>query len=198
MNLKRVSVLLSVSSAMYVTLIGPRPAHAADADRRRWGVGIEATTLGVPRGHLGIAANSGKAITPLVVGRYELLSFAAVDVGFGLPHPSMGVGGWVSWEIFAPVVANERKTLVLSLFEQSGMQLGYAGPDYYARHGGDFVGYQYSVAGPLAFALRFPVGVNLRWAGGYLDSYVSAVPIIALTPAVEPLYDVTFGTRIRF
>src|SRR3954464_11092103 len=103
MNLKRVSVLLSVSSAMYVTLIGPRPAHAADADSRRWGVGIEATTRCVPRGHLGIAANSGKAITPLVVARYELLSFAAVVVCFGLPHPSMGVGFIESWEFFATI-----------------------------------------------------------------------------------------------
>ena len=78
------------------------------------------------------------------------------------------------------------------------MQLGYAGPDYYARHGNDFVGYRYAVAGPLAFAFRLPTGICLRWAGGNLDSYAEAVPIIALTPSTEMLYDVSFGTRFRF
>ena len=159
---------------------------------------MELGFLGRPQGHLGIAANSGAALTPRLVARYQVLKFAAIDAGFGLPHASLGVGGWLSWEVFAPIAANEHGSLAVSLFEQTGMQLGYAGPDYYARHGNDFVGYQYAVAGPLAFAVRFPVGVNLRWAGGYLDSYVAAVPIVALTPSTEMFYELSIGTRVRF
>lgn len=177
---------------------GTRTATASPPDERRWAIGIEATALSAPRGHLGLFANAGNAITPELVARYEVGRPWALNVGFGLLHSSMGLGGWASWEIFAPVVANEQGTWVLSLFEQSGLQLGYAGPDYYARHGGDFVGYEYSAAGPLAFTLRFPIGVNLRWASGYVDTYVAAVPIIALTPDMEALYNATLGNRFRF
>ncbi|MEI9939227.1 MAG: hypothetical protein WDO69_18560 [Pseudomonadota bacterium] len=174
-------------------------ARAAEPDERRWGVGIELTALSLPRGHLGSAPNATEyAVTPMVVGRFQVLKAVAVAAGFGLPHPSMGLGGWVAGEINAPVLANAHKTLALSLFQQTGLQLGYAGPDYFARHGDDFVGYQYAVAGPLAFAFRLPTGVCLRWAGGYIDSYVQTVPIIALTPSSELFYDVSVGTRARF
>ena len=175
-----------------------RSASAADAREKRWGVGIEVTGLSQPRGHLGLGGNAGYALTPMLVARYQLASFAALDAGFGLPHPSLGAGGWLAGEVFAPIVSNARKTLALSLFQQTGLQLGYTGPDYYARHGNYFVGYQYAVAGPMTFAFRLPAGICLRWAGGYLDSYVEAVPIIALTPATEMLYDMSFGTRFRF
>ena len=57
----------------------------------------------------------------------------------------------------------------LDTFGQAGVQLGYAGPDYFARHGGDFVGYEYVRGGPVAFALRFAMGISLRWANGLLD-----------------------------
>lgn len=187
------------SLACALTLAGhARAASASDASDKRWGVGIEVTALSQPRGHLGLGGNAGHALTPMLVARYRLSSVTALDAGFGLPHASMGAGGWLAGEVFAPIVSNTDNTLGLSLFQQTGLQLGYAGPDYYARHGNDFVGYQYAAAGPLAFALRLPAGICLRWAGGYLDSYVEGVPIIAFTPATEVLYDLSFGTRFRF
>jgi len=174
-------------------------AHAREPDQRRWAVGLEVVWLGVPHGHLGFVPSLGtSAICGELVGRYQLSSFAAVDAGFGLPHSAMGLSGWSAFEVFGTAVSNRRRTLVLELYQQTGLQLGYAGPDYFARHDNEFVGYGYTTAGPLSFALRFPAGVNLRWGGGYLDIYSEVVPIIALTPASEVLFTLATGIRSRF
>jgi hypothetical protein len=173
--------------------------RAQDADGKRWAVGLELAWLGVPHGHLGLAPSlDTSAISPELVARYRLLNFAALDVGFGLPHSAMGLSGWAAFEVFATVAANQKRTLALELYQKSGLQLGYAGPDYFARHDNEFVGYGYAAAGPLAFALRFPVGINLRWAGGVLDNYTEVVPIVALTPTTEVLYTLASGIRVRF
>jgi len=185
-------------------LVAVPSLHAANvraqaADGKRWAVGLEAAWLGVPHGHLGLAPSlATSAVSPQLVARYRLLSFAALDAGFGLPHSAMGLSGSAAFEVFATVAANRSRTLALELYQKSGLQLGYAGPDYFARHDNEFVGYGYATAGPLAFALRFPIGVNWRWAGGVLDTYTEVVPIIALTPTTEVLYTLATGVRVRF
>jgi len=161
---------------------------------------VETTWLGLPKGHIGLmpGGNDGFALTAQLVGRYRLSSVFAIDAGVGLPHGAMGAAGWVTFEVFERALGSEERGWGLRAFQQAGPQLGYAGADYFARHNDSFVGYGYTAAGPLAFALRFPIGVCLDWPGGFLDTYLEAVPILALTPEVEMLYDVAFGTRVRF
>jgi len=174
-------------------------AQTLDADSRRWALGFEATWLGVPHGHLGLMPSlAGSGISAELVGRYRLSSFAAVDVGFGLPHSAMGLSGWGAFEVFGTAVANQKRSVALELFQQVGFQVGRVGPDYFARHEDTFVGYGYVAAGPLGCALRLPAGINLRWAGGRLDSYTEVVPIVTLMPSREVLYTLASGIRYRF
>ena len=174
--------------------------RAAESPRRPWGVGFQLGWLGVPRGHVGVpmGGEGGYYLTPELVGRRELARPFAINVGIGIPHAGMGLSGWAAFEVAAPVAANARATLAFDLYVDPGLELGYAGPDYYARHSGDFVGYEYAKGGPLAFALRSPAGARLRWADARLDSYLESVPIVALTPSAEPLFQIVVGTRLRF
>ncbi len=194
----------AVAGAMLVlvgVLSAPRPAHAGDLDDRHWGVGFQLGWLGVPKGHLGAfigGAANGYAITPELVARWQWSRMTAINAGFGIPHAGMGVSGWLGSEVFAHLLVNDTHTLALDVTFDPGLQLGYAGPDYEARRSDDFVGYSYAVAGPTAFAARLPTGIRLCWAGGYLDSYLEGAPIIAFTPSVEALFQIDFGTRVRF
>src|SRR5438128_4334438 len=75
----------------------PAKARAQDQDAKRWAVGLEATWLGVPHGHLGYVPSIGtSAISGEVVARYRLLNALAIDAGFGLPHAAMGLSGWAA------------------------------------------------------------------------------------------------------
>jgi hypothetical protein len=179
--------------------VGPSSSEA-ELPAKRWSVGLEASWLGVPRGHLGanVGGTDGYDLAGALVARFQPFSFDAIDAGLGIPHAAMGAGGWLTFELFGTLLANRQRTLSLESFVQFGPQLGYAGPDYFARRSGDFVGYAYARGGPLAFALRSPFGVRLNWAGGLLDSYAQVVPIFALTPAAEVLYDLALGTRVHF
>jgi len=173
----------STGLALAACSLSATVARARESDAKRWAVGMEAGWLAVPHGHLGYQLALGtSAISGQLVGRYRLSNLAALDAGFGLPHSAMGLSGWGAFELFASAWSNQRRTLALELYQQLGLQLGYAGPDYFARHDNEFVGYGYTTAGPMSFALRFPAGINLRWAAGYLDTYTQVVPIVALTP----------------
>ena len=177
----------------------PAKARAQDQDAKRWAVGLEATWLGVPHGHLGYVPSIGtSAISGEVVARYRLLNALAIDAGFGLPHAAMGLSGWAAVEAFGTAAANPTRTLVLEVYQQAGLQLGYAGPDYFARKDDEFVGYGYTTAGPLSFAFRLPAGINLRWLRGAVDCYSEIVPIITLHPRREVLYTMATGIRWRF
>jgi hypothetical protein len=174
-------------------------ARARDPEARRWAIGLEASWLGAPHGHLGYAPSSGaSALSGEVVARFRLLNALAIDAGFGLPHAAMGLSGWGAVEVFGTALANPTRTLALEVYQQAGLQLGYAGPDYFARSDNEFVGYGYTTAGPLSFAVRFPAGINLRWLRGAVDSYTEIVPIMALTPRREMLYTMATGIRWRF
>jgi len=198
MSVRLGRALWGISLALFGTPLVAR-AQTPDADSRRWAVGLEATWLGVPRGHVGLMPSlAGSGISAELMGRYRFSSFAAVDVGFGLPHSAMGLSGWGAIEVFGTAVANQQRSLVLELFQQVGFQVGRVGPDYFARHEDSFVGYGYVAAGPLGCALRLPAGINLRWAYGRLDSYAEVVPIVTLTPSREVLYTLATGIRYRF
>jgi hypothetical protein len=78
-----------------------------------------------------------------------------------------------------------------------GFSIGFAGPDYYARHEDVFVGYRYAVGGPLAVGVRLPLGVRVRWLRGAFDTYAESAPLVMLTPAVEALFELALGFRVR-
>jgi len=197
-------MLLALSLGLQATKAHAREPDAREPDARapdakRWAVGLEASWLGVPHGHVGyIPAIGTSAISGEVVARFRLLNALAVDAGFGLPHAAMGLSGWGAVEVFGTALANPARTLVLELYQQAGLQLGYAGPDYYARRDNEFVGYGYTIAGPMTFAFRAPAGISLRWLGGAVDSYTEIVPIITLTPRIEILHTMATGIRWRF
>jgi hypothetical protein len=130
--------------------------------------------------------------------RYEALDHLAVTAAFGVPHPAMGNAVRVGCELFGRVLRDERRIVSLELYHDPGVQLGFAGPDYFARHSHAFVGQLYAIQGPIAFALRYPAGVRLSWADARFDTYVEEIPIIALTPEVETFLQLGVGLRGRF
>lgn len=85
----------------------------------------------------------------------------------------------------------------LEVYEDAGPTLGFVGPDYYARHEDVFVAYRYTVGGPLAFGLRFPVGLRVRWLRGAFDTYVEPAPLLLFTPSLETLFELAVGVRLR-
>jgi hypothetical protein len=183
-------------------LLGARPAHAQGVDWgiRRFSLGIQAGLLDVPRGHVGAPLQgdeSGFHLPLALVARWWMTDRMALGAGVGIPQSGQGVSFWLSHELFARLVTSPRGIVGLDLFEDAGLQLGLAGPDYFARHENEFVGYGYVYSGPLAFGLRLPVGLRASWLGGAFDTYVESVPLWMLTPSVEALFDLAFGVRVR-
>jgi hypothetical protein len=95
-------------------------------------------------------------------------------------------------------VTSARGVFAFELYEDAGLQLSFAGPDYYARRDNDFVGYGYAYGGPLAFAVRLPVGVRFCWLRNRLDTFVEGVEMLALTPSVESLFELSVGIRVHW
>jgi hypothetical protein len=120
-----------------------------------------------------------------------------LNVGLGAPHVGLGLGLWAGYELFHRFAADRRGIAEFELYATPGLQLGFAGPDWAARHGNDWVGFEYNYQGPLAFAMRLPAGARLV-IGNRLDIYLEAVPIVTFTPAVETLFTLVAGARIRF
>lgn len=173
-------------------------AHAPDWDAKRWGVGVQIAPLSTPRGHIGIPW-FGESRMPLeIVARWQPTHRFALNAGLGLPHASLGSTFWVGGELFTRVAEAPHGLVALELYQSLALQLGFAGPDYYARHDGDFVGYSYVNQGAGTLALRLPAGVRLRWANGWLDTYAEGSPTVTLTPDFESLFALTVGVRVRF
>lgn len=198
----RSAALLGVIVSMGAVAL-PRRAHAdgGEPPRRRWGVGLQVAPFGTPAGHIGIplsrAAGREHAAVEITL-RWEASRHLALTGAVGLPHSSMGLGIRAGCELFARVFADRREIVSIELYHDPGLQLGFAGPDYTARHSHVFAGYPYAAEGPLAFALRVPAGLRLRWARGAFDTYVEEVPILAFTPSFEPFFEVGAGVRVRF
>ena len=169
---------------------------------RRASIGLQFGVLDLPSGHLGIPVGGlteDAAHLPVaLVGRYEINRRFAANVGLGLPTGAMGLGGWIGFEFCVRLVADKHRWVALEVYEDSGLQLGFAGPDYYARHDHDFVGYDYAFAGPLAFALRLPAGVRASLWQNRTDVYVETVEVLALTPSVEALFELAIGAHVHW
>jgi hypothetical protein len=183
-------------------LLAPRGAHAEGMDEgiRRLSLGIQLGLLDVPRGHIGIPLQGDMSAVHLpfaLVARWRLNERMALGGGLGIPQSGQGLSFWLSHELFARLATSPKGIVGLDLFEDAGIQLGFAGPDWYARHEDEFVGYAYVYEGPLAFGFRLPVGLRATWLGGAFATYIESVPLWMLAPKVEALFDLALGVRVR-
>jgi hypothetical protein len=166
----------------------------------RWSIGLQAGPLDLPRGHLGVPftrALEGYHLAMGIVGRWQMNERVALNAGVGLPQSGVGLSLWGGHELFARVARDDRAIAALEIYEDAGFALGFAGPDYYARHEDVFVGYRYAVGGPLAVGVRLALGLRVRWLQGAFDTYAESAPLVMLTPAVEALFELALGFRVR-
>ncbi len=176
-------------------------AESADAVERRWSVGVQFGVLDRPAGHLGIpvaGSEDGYHLPFGLLGRYQINARLAINAGLGVPTGAMGAGVWTGIEVLQPIVADPRRIVALEVYEDSGLSLGFAGPDYFARRDNDFVGYGYAYKGPLAFAVRLPVGLRACWLRNRFDTFVEGAEVLALTPSVESLFELAAGLRVHW
>jgi hypothetical protein len=186
-----------------LAVAAPRLATAEppDPDPRKFGFGLQVAVWGIPTSHLGIpVTNGGEGGVHLpaeFVFRWQLNQLVALNFAFGTTQ-GLGATIWAGGEVFTPAAGDRGRIVTLELYDDPGLQLGFAGPDWFARHENTFVGYLYTIEGPLEFALRFPFGARLHWNRIGLDTYVEAAPMLGLTPDVELLFSVIVGVRARF
>jgi hypothetical protein len=187
-----------------VSLVGIAGAAEPAKDEqlfRHWAVGIQVGIADRPTGHLGIPLGGGEMGSHLplgLVGGYQMSPRTAVTLGLGLPTGAMGVAFWAGFDASLRLVADPRQIVALALYEDAGLQLGFAGPDYYARHENEFVGFGYAVAGPWALAIRLPVGLRASWLQDRFDVFVEGVDVLAMTPSFESLFELAGGGRFKF
>jgi hypothetical protein len=175
-------------------------AHAGEGGGPRFGLGIQLVPAGSPHGTVGIPI-AGTTNEHLPVGltfRWVRWRWAALHAGIGIPVAPLGLALWAGFEPFWTVVRDSREIVALELYAAPALQLGFAGPDEGARRSDAFIGLAYIYQGPLAFALRTPVGVRLRWWHARFDTYAEALPVITFTPSVTPIFGVAVGARVNF
>jgi hypothetical protein len=168
---------------------------------RRYSLGIQFGIANTPGGHSGIPLAPYRSYGPhlpfALTFRWEANRWSALSVGLGVPQVGLGFAVWSGYELFHRFVADRRGIAAFELYATPGLQLGFAGPDWAARHGNDWVGFEYVYQGPVAFAMRLAAGTRLVLANR-LDIFLEAVPIVTFTPSVEPLFTLVAGARIRF
>jgi hypothetical protein len=168
---------------------------------RRYSLGIQFGVANTPGGHIGIPVAPYRSFGPhlpfALTFRWEANRWSALDVGFGVAHVGLGLTVWSGYEFYRRLVTDKRGIVGLEVYGTPGLQLGFAGPDWAARHGNDWVGFDYAYQGPLAFAMRLATGIRLIFVDR-ADAYLEAVPIVTFTPSVEPLFTLVAGVRVRF
>jgi hypothetical protein len=150
--------------------------------------------LGIPLA----GTEDGFHLPAAIIGRYELRDALAFNAGAGLPASGLGPAFWLGFETFVRVAADQHRVFALELYQDAGLELGFAGPDYYARRDNDFPGYGYAFGGDASFAVRLPVGARVCWSRNRFDTFVEGTSIVALAPAVEAFFDLATGARIHF
>ncbi len=179
-------------------------AAANDApsfEARRWSLGLQVGAYDLPSGHIGIpigGTQDGAHLAAAIVGRYQLGRFTAVGVGMGLPTSASGPAFWGEFEVFGRLWADPKEVVAFELYGAPGLQLGFAGPDYYARHSNAWVGYGYAFGGTAAFVLRLPIGLRICWARNRFDTYVEGADLVSFTPTLENLFELSVGARVHW
>lgn len=207
--LVRVHVMLLVAGC---ALAVSRPAAAqsttveqtasSSAPERRWAFGMQIGALDRPAGHLGIPVDGdgkmGVHLPFAFVGRYQLDDRTALSAGLGTPSGAMGLAVWAGYDLAWPIADHLLGNARLEIYEASGLQIGFAGPDYFARHDNEYVGYGYGYNPPFAFAIRLPIGVRVRWLGNRFDTHLEGAESLALTPSVEANFELAAGASLHF
>jgi hypothetical protein len=202
----RAVVLLVALLCSFAAAADPAPATtslAAPQPRRwrRYSLGIQLGVADTPGGHTGIPIAPYKSYGPHIpfalTFRWEANRWSALDVGVGSPHVGLGLAVFAGYELFHRLAVDRRGIAGFELYAAPGLQLGFAGADWAARHGNDWVGFEYDYQGPVAFAMRLAAGARLVLVNR-LDVYLEGVPIVTFTPAVEPLFTLVAGARVRF
>lgn len=197
------AAVLLVSVAASADPPGATSVATSTLPRRwhRYSLGLQFGVADTPGGHTGIPIAPYRSYGPhlpfALTFRWEANRWSALDVGFGVAHVGLGLSVWAGYELFHRFAADRRGIVAFELYVSPGLQLGFAGGDWAARHGNDWVGFEYDYQGPVAFALRLAPGARLVLANR-LDLYLEAVPIVTFTPAVESLFTLVAGVRIRF
>ncbi len=133
-----------------------------------------------------------------LVGRYQLDERTALAAGLGLPSGAMGFAAWSGYEVSLRLAQHAPGNAAIEVYEASGLQFGFAGPDYFARNDNAYVGYGYGYNPPYAFAIRLPVGLRVRWFGDRFDTQLEGAGILALTPSVESNFELAAGASLHF
>jgi hypothetical protein len=108
------------------------------------------------------------------------------------------VWGGGEFELFGRLWADPKQVAAIELYGAPGLQLGFAGPDYYARRSDVWVGYGYAFGGSAAFVLRLPLGLRICWVQNLFDTFVQGTELLAFTPSVESLFELSIGVRIHW
>lgn len=185
------------TSASPPTSASVRPPASAPA-APRWGLGLSLGALNLPGGHVGVPLPGGTRLPLALTLRRQIDGRSALSLGVGAPHSSLGLSAWAGYETFVSLLADRRRLVALELHQAGGVQLGFAGPDFAARHTETFVGFGYIYQGPLAFGLRLPAGLRLRLVRGRFDVTLESVSILTFTPAVEAFFGLSAGARVYF
>jgi len=194
------SASLSVAEPV-VQLQAAAPAEARPPSQRptrRWGVGLELAPFVSPKPHAGIPLGAGDHLPVALTLRWEFTRNTAVSGGFGAPGSDSGLAAWAGYELFTTVASIRTGLIEVDLYATPGLQLGFAGPGYYARHDNVFVGWDYEHAGPIEFATRLPLGLRLRWLHRRFDTYAEVTGTLAVSPSVDVLTGMSTGVRLNF
>jgi len=184
------------AAVLSICLLAPSAGWAGE---QRWAIGLQVDPLAVPGGHQGIPVQTiGNRVGLAFSARYRGGDWWALNLGLGFPQSALGAGAWFGHEMFHPLWSDQRRIVELELFEDAAAQLSFVGPDYYARHGGTFVGRYYAFGGPLAAATRLSVGLRATWLDGRFDTSLEGISILQLTPSFDSLSSVDVGVRLHF
>jgi hypothetical protein len=194
-----------ITAALALLLSSAASADATDCAEasldHHWSLGAQFGAADLPSGHLGIplaGSEDGAHLAAAVVGSYRFNRHTAIDFGAGLPSSAMGPAFWAGFELVTSLWRDRRGVVDIQIYEDSGLQLGFAGPDYYARTDDEFVGYGYAFGGGVAFAIRLPVGLRLSWAHDSFDTFAEGDDLLLLTPSVENLFELAAGVRVHW
>ncbi|HEY4220382.1 MAG TPA: hypothetical protein VGO62_03550 [Myxococcota bacterium] len=130
-----------------------------------------------------------------VLARYSLDDNLAIRAGFGIPVAGDGVSAWGDLELRTDL--DLAGAVVIAPYVAPGVQLGFTGPGYYARHSHVFVGYDYIYSGPLTPALRAPLGVSVRARSlAWLDVFLEVTPQLGILPSPDLALGGMVGVRL--
>lgn len=190
-------LIVAMVTALATTASADVPADNAAADPHDWGIGLMVSVLSHPGGHLGIPLPDGTALATTLYAHYQLRPRWLVTAGLGTPS-GLGAAIWIGVEPTLRLWASDNKSTTLELYVNPAAQLGFAGPDYYANHDNEFVGYAYSYSGPLTVAVRLPIGVRLRWLHDRFETSVELLEMPCFTPTIENIVAAQLGAGVRF